>query len=245
MYKEHTVFEPPQNEDAKIWRYMDFTKFVSLLDKSALFFTRADQLGDSFEGALSKANKILRPKEYGDTIPASGFEQIDEIFKQYKKFTFISSWFLNEYELAAMWKTYLTNNQGIAIQSSYKALRDCLIDQKYDIHIGKVKYIDYHEDWMPERNTFSPFIHKRKYYALEHEIRAVIQVTPIIDGKINLLNPPFDNGIYIEVELDKLVDKIYVAPTCPLWIMELTRSVIAKYQLKKEVTSSNLDDVPS
>ena len=31
---------------------MDFTKFVSLLEKRALFFARADQLGDPFEGAI-------------------------------------------------------------------------------------------------------------------------------------------------------------------------------------------------
>lgn len=62
MYKEHPVFEKPENENAKIWRYIDFTKFVSLLDKSALFFTRADRLGDPFEGSYSRANIKLRPE---------------------------------------------------------------------------------------------------------------------------------------------------------------------------------------
>ena len=37
-------------DDTVLWRYMDFTKFVSLLEKSALFFPRADKLGDPFEG---------------------------------------------------------------------------------------------------------------------------------------------------------------------------------------------------
>ncbi|KAF5417648.1 MAG: hypothetical protein C5S38_01290 [Candidatus Methanophagaceae archaeon] len=51
MYKEHPAFEKPSDEDIKIWRYIDFTKFVSLLDKKALFFARADRLSDSFEGS--------------------------------------------------------------------------------------------------------------------------------------------------------------------------------------------------
>ena len=60
MYKEHRVFNPPES-DAVLWKYMNFTKFVSLLEKQALFFARADKLGDPFEGSFSKANKQLRP----------------------------------------------------------------------------------------------------------------------------------------------------------------------------------------
>lgn len=60
MYEEHPVFNPP-SDDAVLWRYMDFTKFVSLLEKSALFFARADKLGDPFEGAFSKINVALQP----------------------------------------------------------------------------------------------------------------------------------------------------------------------------------------
>ncbi len=39
----------------KIWRYLDFTKFLSYLDKKALFFTRADKLDDIFEGKFTDA----------------------------------------------------------------------------------------------------------------------------------------------------------------------------------------------
>ena len=63
MYEEHPVFNPPP-DDAILWRYMDFTKFVSLLEKQALFFARADKLGDSFEGSLSQVNKTLRPTTF-------------------------------------------------------------------------------------------------------------------------------------------------------------------------------------
>jgi hypothetical protein len=51
-YSEHETCLKPANENAKIWRYMDFTKFVSLLEKKALFFCRADKLGDPFEGVI-------------------------------------------------------------------------------------------------------------------------------------------------------------------------------------------------
>ena len=51
MYKEMPQFIPPP-VDAALWRYISFTKFVSLLAKNALFFVRADRLDDRFEGTL-------------------------------------------------------------------------------------------------------------------------------------------------------------------------------------------------
>ena len=50
----HQVFAQPANPDTKIWRYMNFTKFVSMLEHQALWFSRADKLGDPFEGSMPK-----------------------------------------------------------------------------------------------------------------------------------------------------------------------------------------------
>ena len=53
-------FHNPSPADAILWRYMDFTKFVSLLETRTLFLARADKLGDPFEGSVPKNNIILR-----------------------------------------------------------------------------------------------------------------------------------------------------------------------------------------
>jgi len=248
MYKEHPVFEKPENENAKIWRYMDFTKFVSLLDRSALFFTRADKLGDPFEGSYSRANIELRPIVYRDKekseVPQGMLTTLSKVFQATPKFTFINSWHLNEYESAAMWRLYLKSNEGIAIQSSFSRLKGCLKDEEHDIYIGKVKYIDFDKDWMPEGNTFYPFVHKRKSFEHEQELRAVIQEMSPKGGRIDLSKPLFDDGIYVAVDLNLLIERIYLAPTCPAWLFELTKSVTKKYGLDKEVVQSGLDDVP-
>lgn len=60
MYNEHPTFQAPEDEDVKVWRYMDFTKFVSLLDKRSLYFCRVDKLGDPFEGSLTEMNVKAR-----------------------------------------------------------------------------------------------------------------------------------------------------------------------------------------
>lgn len=60
MFLEHPSFAAPEDPDVNIWRYMDFTKFVSILDAGALWFTRADRFLDQFEGSSPKINILAR-----------------------------------------------------------------------------------------------------------------------------------------------------------------------------------------
>ena len=64
----HPVFEAPSDTSIKLWRYMDFTKFVSLLDSNSLFFSRADLLGDPYEGSTSHFNQAAWPNVYKNDI---------------------------------------------------------------------------------------------------------------------------------------------------------------------------------
>ncbi len=48
------AFTPPDNVDVKLWRYMDLTRFVSMLEEKGVLFTRADLFDDKFEGTMSK-----------------------------------------------------------------------------------------------------------------------------------------------------------------------------------------------
>jgi len=244
MYKEHPIFKKPKNGNAKIWRYIDFTKFVSLLDKSALFFTRADRLGDPFEGSYSRANIKMRPEVYKD-MPLAALDNFSKFYKIIIKYTAINCWHLSEYESAAMWNLYLKSNEGIAIQSTFNLLKTSLKDEIHNVFIGKVKYIDFAKDWMPEGFTQYPFIHKRKSFEHERELRAIIQKFPDKkNGGLDWSKPLFDDGIYIQVDLGVLVDNIYLAPTSPKWLFELVKSITKKYKLDKEVFRSSLDDVP-
>jgi len=241
MYKEHPVFEKPENENAKIWRYMDFTKYVSLLDKSALFFPRADKLGDPFEGSFPRGNVMLRPITYKD-VPKDALSSLSQFYKAFGRFTAISCWHLNEYESAAMWKLYLKSNEGIAIQSTFRHLKSSFIDENHIIYIGQVKYIDYEKDLLSREGSLIPFVHKRKSFEHEQELRAVIQSFIYKkNGEINWSKPPFKDGLHVPVKLDSLIDKIYLAPTCPEWLLELVRSVTGRYGLNKEILPSALD----
>lgn len=99
MYKEHPVFKKLDDVE-RIWRYLDFTKFVSLLDHKALFFTRADKFDDPFEGIYSKANIELRPQVYGEKVPKEEIRRLgatlDLFAKDCKRYTTINSWHIND-----------------------------------------------------------------------------------------------------------------------------------------------------
>ncbi|MFN8224152.1 MAG: hypothetical protein U0R50_13000 [Gaiellales bacterium] len=57
----HPVFNAPP-DDTVVWRYIDLAKLISLLDHRALYFARADTLGDPHEGALpAPTSEAARP----------------------------------------------------------------------------------------------------------------------------------------------------------------------------------------
>ena len=64
MEEKLNVPLPIQNEQSAIWRFMDFTKFVSVLDKGSLFLCRADKLDDSFEGSSTESDTNFWKSEY-------------------------------------------------------------------------------------------------------------------------------------------------------------------------------------
>lgn len=61
-FTQGLITVPPETvppAEAKLWRFMDFPKLLSLLETRALFFTRADRLEDQFEGTWSDATLQL------------------------------------------------------------------------------------------------------------------------------------------------------------------------------------------
>src|SRR5260370_36919965 len=68
MYSAEPLVNVPGNEHTTIWRYMDFTKLVSLLEKRALYFARSDRFSDKFEGATPKPSIKAREASLLDSV---------------------------------------------------------------------------------------------------------------------------------------------------------------------------------
>jgi hypothetical protein len=237
MYSAKPFFNVPADEQTMIWRYMDFTKFVSLLDKKALYFTRSDRFSDKFEGAIPKPTVEAREAlvlGLESTFAEETLRVMSQGSQELRKWIFLNCWHMNSNESAAMWQLYVQKNDGIAIRSTFARLRDSL--SSHDMLIGMVNYIDYDRTMIPYGNAFHALFCKRRSFEHEHELRVVI----LKPSKAKDLQP----GLYIPCDLDILIDEIFVSPASPSWFKELVSSILEKYSIDKEAKRSNLDEDP-
>src|SRR5918992_1135514 len=188
MHTAHPAFRSPPDIDGKIWQYMELAEFVSMLNRKALFFVKANKLRDPYEGINPQFNNMMKYKgdkeEQNQNFPNSHrINHVDQSvaqrmiqrFQVYRQLVLINPWHYNEYESAAMWNLYSHENAGIAIQSTTRKLSKCFDDNKEDtIWIGKVQYLDFSKDGANEwDNLIQAFVTKRKSFEYENEIRAV------------------------------------------------------------------------
>jgi len=269
-YAEHPECKLPENESHTIWRYMDFPKFISLLDKRALYFSRASNIiknGDLYEGAFTESSTTLfneLEKHIKETVSDEKSSEIIsklEIGKQifgglFKDQVLINCWNMSEDEDAKMWQGLGKENISIAIKSDLGRLKNCFkqyID--YNIFIGEISYIDYSAERIVERGSLTPFLYKRKLFASEKEVRCFLYD----DGDIGLFpdNEPMpalalngglalNPGAYVPVDLDILIEKIYLSHNSPEWVREMIDSLLNKLSVPiKEISFSSLRDIPS
>src|ERR1700682_5427714 len=99
----HPLFRDRPPPEAKLWRYLSFAKFASLLDSGLLHFTRVDRFDDHFEGAWPQqdAAKWQRIK---------GFSVLS-FTERCRKAVAVSCWFESNHESAAMWGLYASGNE--------------------------------------------------------------------------------------------------------------------------------------
>lgn len=250
MYKEHGDFMPPEDENQIIWRYIDFIKFVDLLSTKELFFTRIDKFDDPYEGSNTIATINSRDEWFDMKVKLGEFSQesakstkeilIKNYVEQRKKMA-VNCWHMNDYESDAMWKLYSNKNAGIAIKSTYFKLKESFNKSNITIYIGKVNYVDYKKDITKWGNGFIPILLKSISFKHEYELRAVIWSLGENNDKYC---DPINNGIRIKVDIDVLIEEIYLAPNTQDWIKALIRDVMKKYKLDKPIKSSFFDGKP-
>lgn len=245
----HPVFAHPHRSDAMIWRYMDFTKFVSMLEHQGLYLAGADLLGDPFEGSIPEANREIWVNLARTHGLANGGEIRDGLsaFRQkLRREIYVNCWHLSDVESAAMWSLYSKSNEVIAVQSSFMTLFNQVESSDDDPHyVGLVQYIDYQKQVMNEGNLFWPFVHKRKSFQHECELRIVYQLR---DNVPDYPGAPFERetpkGVWKAINLERLFSRIFVSPTSAPWFFDLVQKVVTRYGLSSEVFQSDLKASP-
>ena len=243
------VVRPPVNPQTKIWRYMDFTKFVAAIEHKGLFFSRCRQFEDPFEGSFPRANEPVRKESLlalnlaPERISAL-LSNRSAFYRWNRHWVVANCWHMSPWESAALWRLYSKTPDVVCIVSTYQRLRQCLPEE---VLIGEVNYIDYNRTSLEEGNVMFPFVHKRLSFAHERELRALVWDTnwpAMPGGGVDTGYIPSDPGRWVSCELAALIELILVAPQSHDWFLELVRRVAARYALSAEVRRSSLDEAP-
>ncbi len=236
----HPIFHNRPAADAKLWRYLSFAKFASLLQSSLLHFTRTDQFDDHFEGAWPLSDL----KEW-QKIAERGFDVASFTETMKRSRVAASCWFEAPHESAAMWRLYAPGNEGVAISTTFGKLDAVLHEAKKEepgslIGAGRVKYLDHFTEGLiaelaedePYPNTLLPFMLKNKSYEHEREVRALI-----IPG-MNYEIPKA--GCDLPLSPTKFMDEIVVNPFSQRWFIEAVAGVVFQHDLKMKLRRSLL-----
>jgi hypothetical protein len=249
QFEHHPAFDSPA-DSAALWRYMDFPRFIALLERRALFFSSIRCLADRFEGALTPG--LLA------AVEGLGEAQVRSR-RLWNYASYINCWNESEHESVALWSMYASPAGGVAIRSSMASILDALAPDTSGLtppdalYVGSVRYLDYGSADIPDGNAFSPIVHKRLAYEFEHEVRLVAWPQRLISAAQAVrmpdwweaLEPIAPSGYDIAVNPDRLIEAVVLAPEAPEWLVALVTVVSARYGLTALVRRSDLDAEPA
>ena len=269
MYKTSDIIQLDQYDDNQIiWRYMDFTKFLSMLQYQALFFCTCAKMQemDPFEGRYPRKNiENLELETDFLRLPNRYVFKANDYKDNFLQNVGINCWHANDTENAAMWRMYLSSQEGIAIKSSIRRLKESFDDNQEDvIYIGDIKYNNYElgkinintneylqdiQDLVDNKETnnaeifrtlcryYYPLImSKRKEFEYGKEIRLVSPIRQATRRK-----RVKDFGKLVDVDLDILINSIIVSPNATDWFVNLVKDTMKSYNLEhKRVYKSKI-----
>jgi hypothetical protein len=228
MYINSSNITLPEDNNTIVWKYLDLSKFLDMLLSQQLFMSRSDKFEDQYEGTFSEPTFEEIKK-----IAANNPKFLD-YYKSHREKVVISSWHINEYESFAMWQIFTKNNEGLAIQSTIGRLKEALQPERaIEQYIGNVNYIDYKKEYIPFDDTFFPFLFKRKSFQYEREVRII--------SDVSAQNIPVNDGLKINVNLNELIEKIYIHPKSENWYKKLVIELVSKLDFKIEIEKSDLE----
>ncbi len=228
MYINNPNIKLPEDPNTIIWKYLDLSKFLDLLMSEKLFMSRSDKFEDQYEGTFSEPTF--------EEIKKLSIDNSDflKYYKTHREKVAISSWHINEYESFAMWQIFTQNSEGLAIQSTIGRLQESLVPEiNFKQYIGEVNYIDYKKEHIPFDDMFFPFLFKRKSFQYEGEVRIITDI-----GESNI---KINEGLKINVNINQLIEKIYIHPKSENWYKNLVIQLVKQLGFDFTIEKSDLE----
>lgn len=224
------------NEDDKIWKYMDFTKFVSMLHYKSLYFSRVDTLKDPYEASI--ASYFVENTD----MPEHALKKLQELLeKKRRQKLFVNCWHINASESAALWKVYMKSDEGIAIQTTVSKLFTVLEASNNDLpfDLASVNYdpskllsITTKPNGEPVEtfNLADALFTKRPCFQYENELRVIVTVH----------NPKSTGFNWGDLDINSLIESICVNPEASTWVVSLVRDLAKSYKIEGKVYKSKI-----
>ncbi len=219
MYKTPTVLDSPKRSLQQLWRYLSCDRLLDLLSSEELYFTHLPRLSDGLEGTLTARThyRLFERafEQYGDLGLA---RQEVETYQKHSAGFFVNCWHMNDSESYLMWRAY--GDRGCAIQTTFERAQIAFDSFPGEVNGGVVQYIDFSRETLPIGNVFTPVVTKDLPYRDECEFR-FLRWLPQHGQQFAGSAPP---GIRVKVDLNKLIQGIYVSPrlgTLPREILEV------------------------
>jgi hypothetical protein len=238
-YAPHDNLKTP-DDHAVLWRYMDFTKFMALVERKKLWFSRADKFEDPLEGTFTDAETA-----YFRTLQFSGSPELrlwstapSRLPQAVRATMFVNCWCEGKIESMAMWETYGKGPGVVAIKSTVGLLKEAFAAYQWNVFISRVKYIDWKDGGGWDSNALTLVSRKGLSYSHESEVRAVISgVRP----SLLALGPDMTQiGQEVEVDPARLITEVIVGPREPTRIYDLLQLIMKRYGLPQPVRASDL-----
>jgi hypothetical protein len=228
---------------------MDFAKFMFFIEKQSLHFTSLNKMAVEFDKYEVHYPYPQVPMKDTSGIMRYYPKEVFRNFEMTKRGGLVNCWHINEDESYAMWKIYSALGKGIAIQSTIQNLWDSFHECKRDIYIGEVEYVDFDElthalkeEW--ERlHPKQLYLYKRRCFKFENELRVIVEVVSVEDKRI--IPWKYDmEGINIQIDLNKLIEKIWISPYSSEWYEQLITNILSRYEIDKPVKLSRVNEKP-
>lgn len=221
------------SENQILWRYMDLSKFIFMLEKKSLWLTRADKFRDRHEGRFPKEMKQLIEKAYESfEVDESSVKNASDFQDYLLKNTFINCWHKNSDENMVMWEIYGKINNAVAIQTTVKNIRNSIDVKNLTGHSLLLKNVIYkEEDEMSGAMLYEEcFFRKRPHFSFEQEVRISLDTYSSLSP-----SKQTPDGHILTVDINSLIEKILVHPDSGDWFVSVVDSIKEKYAVKAQV----------
>jgi len=233
------------DDTAKVWRFMDLWKFISLLNDNALTMARIDILEDPYDGQLNPqwhddAKRRISERLESDEEQQKIMDRFDSFLRQGGTDScgpaYVSCWYTGQSSSLAMWKLYCPSGQGVALQSTVGLLKT-IQSEELTLQCGPVEYRTLNR--LGDINDWEklPFL-KRKAYDFEREYR-IIGREP---WQKSLNKKARDTHKQLKIDPSKLLTKIWAPAGCPTWQMHQLRGLVRQYDIEVVVSRSGIMD---